>query len=1426
MGFWKGKVMFVFAGILISTGLFFADFVETAYAYTTVSSSITSDTVWTKENSPYVIQGPVYIPPSATLTVNPGAVVKFEDGGYGHFGNLTVDGILKADATPEDPIYFTSFRDDTVGGDTNGDGSATSPSIYNSQNWIKLNNAISPSTFNNVYIKYNYYGLWIIRGSHQITKTHLIKNDRGLYMQGGNIEVTGAEIADSGSYGVYAEGGNLTIKNSSIHNNTQGLYVPLSSNLAVSARNNWWGSALGPHHNVFNILGNGDKIGGDWFSGFTPWLTSEPTQQPENQPPTLLYSKETGYISDGVNPDSGSVNTNFSFKVVYTDLDNNPPSYIRVVKDETCDGKNMSLDLSAAPELRDGNYANGEQYKSEETFAVGNHSYYFDASDGTSSVRLPESSLLSFEVKTNETIPEAPFYVSVQNDGGVIIRDPLNIKKDKFDINKPEPEIFLVLKAYLKNDANAIKDFQCNYGYLEPAVCSGEGYGNLGPRTKQGIKKFLENIGVIKIVPNDWVLKAIEAPCQQGENCWWKVEDGGGLSGWMLQKYLSYSNSEDFSDRFLQINNSEFKKIVSDELNSVYDKYFLSPVKIKAEDFPIDIANAIILSESSASTNDIVSFDCGRGLMQVTTNAYVGEASNIQYFGYSNNKKVYIDNFLDKYYFPYEYIPLYKDGKIDETLRVANDYNITHKFERGNIDTTYKNCQNIGLTEEEKTQGWFYYGIQKENNNFYGRCKYYYEYDNKNKHYTNTKQGISANLKDGLLVLKDKYNDAKKRIEDGIKYGKWSLYRNLPTGSYINEKELKTYNEGDELLYMNIENKILDRIWWKVKDINSGAEGWMIASKKDGVIKFLNPADVNNKIKLISSIDRNSINYLPEKHRQNNYGIDKINYEDMKKILAIKAYNGLGDSCYRLNKENDYLTKVAENLVDNNDFANKLRLADENKQEITICSPGNIQIINSVGEIIGLVDGQLRYNESSIYYDESGKTATIYFPDNVYQYRNVGTDNGVYGLIITNVVNGEEINFTTQNIPTTPNQIHQYSIDWNALVNNEKGVTLQIDKEGDGTFEQTVNVGAELNDTIAPMSEILISGTEGNNNWHTSDVQIELSAKDNEGGVGVEKIEYSLDDGQTWNKYTGSFNMMKEGKFAVYCRGVDFFGNVEETKIADIKIDKSSPIIKGFITTIPNLNGWFNNDVAVYFESYDDVSGIDNVTPDTIITTEGFKQFIIGTAIDLAGNKSEFLVEGINIDKTPPVILINLPAKNGIYILNQKVSADWFVSDSLSEIESAEGTTPNGTAIDTFSVGEKYFTVTSKDKAGNSATKTLVYYAHYNYSGVLPPIKTDGSSVSKLGSTVPVKFQLKDANGNFISNALAYIYIAKISDIITGYQEAISVGEANIGNLFRYDSLDNQYIFNLGTKNLSVGTWQLSIKLDDGTGNNITVSLK
>ena len=81
------------------------------------SGEMSSANTWSNKDIVYVLTGPVTVRNTATLNIEPGVTVKFADSTY-----IDVHGAFKAVGTANQRIVFTSLRDDSSGGDTNGDG--------------------------------------------------------------------------------------------------------------------------------------------------------------------------------------------------------------------------------------------------------------------------------------------------------------------------------------------------------------------------------------------------------------------------------------------------------------------------------------------------------------------------------------------------------------------------------------------------------------------------------------------------------------------------------------------------------------------------------------------------------------------------------------------------------------------------------------------------------------------------------------------------------------------------------------------------------------------------------------------------------------------------------------------------------------------------------------------------------------------------------------------------------------------------------------------------------------------------------------------------------------------------------------------------------------------------------------------------------
>jgi hypothetical protein len=125
------------------------------------------------------------------------------------------------------------------------------------------------------------------------------------------------------------------------------------------------------------------------------------------------------------------------------------------------------------------------------------------------------------------------------------------------------------------------------------------------------------------------------------------------------------------------------------------------------------------------------------------------------------------------------------------------------------------------------------------------------------------------------------------------------------------------------------------------------------------------------------------------------------------------------------------------------------------------------------------------------------------------------------------------------------------------------------------------------------------------------------------------------------------------------------------------------------------------------------------------------------------------------------------------------------------------------------SAGSKTVTVNAQDDDLGSATAVTTSYTVNNIpSDILQPINYTGSrSAFKGGSTIPVKIQVADCNGNSVGTLSPNVAVYKVNvppDPDGTTSEAVSTVPPTSGTTMRYDATGAQYIYNLATRGLTV----------------------
>ena len=307
------------------------------------------------------------------------------------------------------------------------------------------------------------------------------------------------------------------------------------------------------------------------------------------------------------------------------------------------------------------------------------------------------------------------------------------------------------------------------------------------------------------------------------------------------------------------------------------------------------------------------------------------------------------------------------------------------------------------------------------------------------------------------------------------------------------------------------------------------------------------------------------------------------------------------------------------------------------------------------------------------------------------------------------------------------------------------------------------------------------------------------------------------------------------GTSTVNCTATDTNGKIGMAQFNVTVVDTTPPTIT-FVSRLPAANafGWNNTDVTLTWSCSDDVAVL-LPTVTQVVSSEGSSLSATGTCADTSGNTASDTQTGINIDKTAPLLS---PSVSPLPVVLNSNPALYIVSPGASDALSGIDTQGCTGVVDTSSIGSRTIPCTATDRAGNFNLASVSYTVQFATPGtkckgvpgheILQPIKADGSSVFKKGSTVPVKFRVCGADGKPIKKTPGVVKDFKLIQIIS--QGAVSnVDQAVLSTTPDdfFNSGNQQWIFNLSTKDLLADTtYVYLITLNDGSTIQFQFTLK
>jgi hypothetical protein len=307
-------------------------------------------------------------------------------------------------------------------------------------------------------------------------------------------------------------------------------------------------------------------------------------------------------------------------------------------------------------------------------------------------------------------------------------------------------------------------------------------------------------------------------------------------------------------------------------------------------------------------------------------------------------------------------------------------------------------------------------------------------------------------------------------------------------------------------------------------------------------------------------------------------------------------------------------------------------------------------------------------------------------------------------------------------------------------------------------------------DDVAPSVTSTVDGPSSGG-FYTGPVAVTLTATDNPGGSGVDKVEYQLDAASTWTAYTAPIAVSGDGTHQVRYRATDKAGNVSTPGTREVKIDATAPVTTAAFAPASDA-GWHNGATPVALAATDAGSGVSKVEwsldggPWTAYTTPvdvtgNGQHELLYKATDKAGNVETLKSAILKIDATAPTVIVSGLADGQLYGDSQDVRITWQAIDPTSGLRSVVGSL-DGSAYQTGTLQAMYelrlgmhkLTVVGTDNAGNTTTTTVTFFVTTSFrdmQNLLDRFKATSrltnNAYTKLSNQL-AKARNAEANGN------------------------------------------------------------------------------